>query len=149
MSLQDVGLISELISAIAVVLSLLYVAKQIRDSSTQTKRNTATVLAAIAQDGFAPIYNTPENLRIWHVGRFNPDELDEGELRTFFMFMERQLWNYENSVSAYHDGTYEKELFDNLSAAYGAVASTPGGLLYLEKGDLALTDKAKEYLGVA
>ena len=47
-------------------------------------------------DGF----ETRDNIDDLPYTRFNPDELDEGELRMFFMFVERQLWNYENSVSA-------------------------------------------------
>ena len=49
--LEQLGNIGEFIGAIAVVLSLFYVAKQIKDNSKQTQRNTAAVMAGLAQDG--------------------------------------------------------------------------------------------------
>lgn len=149
MSIQDLGSMGELVSAIAVVLSLFYVAKQIKDNSKQTQRNTAAVIAGLAQDGFEPIYSHPENLRIWHVGRLRPDELTADELETFAMFMTRQIWNYENAVSAYEEGTYEDELFQGLSAYYASLLNCPGGELWLERGDLPLSKKSRAHLGVA
>ena len=149
MSIQDLGSIGELVSAIAVVLSLFYVAIQIKDNSKQTRRNTATVMAGLAQDGFQPIYANPENLRIWHVGRLRPDELTPDELETFFMFMTRQIWNYENAVSAYEEGTYEEELFQGLSEYYVFLLDCHGGKLWIERGDLPLREQTRKYLGVA
>jgi hypothetical protein len=148
MTIQDLGSFGEFLSAIAVVLSLLYVAKQVRDNSKQTQRNTATVMAAIAQDGFSPLYTTPENIRIWHVGRLRPEELTSDELETFFMFMTRQIFNYENAVSAYEEGTYEEDLFMSQSTYYGSLINTPGGRLWLDKGDMPVREKSRKYLGV-
>ena len=147
MSIQDLGSIGELVSGIAVVLSLFYVAKQIKDNSKQTQRNTAAVIAGLAQDGFEPLYADPENLRIWHSGRLRPEELTPNDLETFFLFMTRQIWNYENAVSAYEEGTYEEELFQILSEYYRSILLCPGGTLWMKKGDLPMREQTRSYLG--
>lgn len=146
MDIQDLGSLGELIAAIATVATLFYVAKQIKDNSKQTQRNTATVVAGLAQDGFEPIYSHPENLRIWHAGRLDPESLDESELETFYMFMTRQLWNYENAVSAFEEGTYEEDLFTSLTAYYQFLLDCPGGDLWIERGDLPLREQTKKHL---
>jgi hypothetical protein len=58
----------------------------------------------------------------------------------------RQLWNYENAVSAYEEGTYEEDLFASLTAYYRSLLNCPGGILWAERGELPLREQTKRYL---
>ena len=73
MNWEILGSISELFAALAVIASLIYVGRQVQDSATQTRINTSSNIASNAQDGWAPIYNSPEHSRIWRKGVTNKE----------------------------------------------------------------------------
>ena len=93
MNWEAIGAIGETVGAIAVVATIIYLARQVRDNSRQVKINTTQSYASLVQDGFAPIYNSQETIKIWHQGQTNPDSLDEVELKTYFLFMDRLMNN--------------------------------------------------------
>ena len=63
-----VGAIGEIVGAIAVVVTLIYLAKQVNDNSRQVKLNTTQSFASLVQDAFAPIYNSEETIKDLHCG---------------------------------------------------------------------------------
>jgi hypothetical protein len=121
------GNFGEFFGAIVVVASLLYVAKQVRDSSTQIRINTTGNTATLVNDGFAPIYATDQNQDIWHKGISCPEDLTEAEYVRFDMLMYRVFYAYQVSVIQYDEGVIDKAQFDAASNYYRFLYGQPGG----------------------
>ena len=103
MNWDAVGAISESVGALGVIVSLIYLALQVRQNTQQVRLSRAQETSSPIQDGFAPTYN-PGNLAIWYNGHFKPDDLDEQEAFTFQMFVERQFYNLQNVIYQHEYG---------------------------------------------
>lgn len=151
MNWEVLGSVSELLAAVAVFASLVYVGRQVHDSATQTRINTSTTIASNAQDGWEPIYNSPEHSRIWRDGLNDITMLNDVELGMFLMLFDRQFFNYETAIVAFEAGAYDKDLFHSYTELLKNLIHSSGGRYWLENEDFSftVTDRAKEYLEVA
>ena len=77
MNWDAIGAIAELLGAIGVITSLVYLASQIRQSSTVTRLTLQENYVSGIGDLFARIYSDPELLQLWYRGIRSPDELSE------------------------------------------------------------------------
>jgi hypothetical protein len=149
MNWEILGSVSELAGALAVLASLLYVGRQVKESSVQTRVNTSSSIASNFQEGWTPIYNSPEVSRIWSEGRRDPSALTQEEADVFKMLFDRQCFNFMTAATAYEDGAYDPELFDSVTALFKVLIHEPGGRFWREEGDVPLTDRAKRHLGIS
>ena len=83
-TIQDLGALGEFIGAIGVVITLGYLAYQIRQNTVQLKQNTVTAKAtAVSASNMAlretrrPIFESTEMPEIYLRGNENPEGLDE------------------------------------------------------------------------
>jgi hypothetical protein len=79
LSWQDLGDIGEMVSAIAVVISLVYLAFQIRQNTNQIEQNTKTARATAFDSSIShamvarqAIFENEDIARIWHKGSQDP-----------------------------------------------------------------------------
>ncbi len=145
MTIQDLGSIGELIAAIATVATLAYLAAQIRQNTKQARLTTNRELVSSIQDGFAPLYN-PGNVRIWRLGRYHPDQLDEDERQTFGMLLERQVYNFQNFVHQYESDAVDEDLFRSTLGFFRGLLATPGGAAWWDENSSFLTPSTRRYL---
>lgn len=94
MNIQDLGAISEIVSAFAVVVSLVYLAIQIRQNTKQVEEHTRAVRAAALHASLSYALETRLSVStsgdvasIYARGMENPESLDETELIRFRLLM--------------------------------------------------------------
>ena len=87
MNWDAVGAIAESVGAFGVIVSLIYLALQVRQNTKQVRLSRFQETSSTLQDGFAPIYH-PGNPQIWYKGHHKPNELDDHEAFTFHMYTE-------------------------------------------------------------
>ncbi len=83
-TIQDLGAIGEFVGAIGVVLTLIYLAYQIRQNTFQLEQNTLIAKAAAVsasnkalRETRHSIYESAEMAELYFRGNQNPDDLDE------------------------------------------------------------------------
>jgi hypothetical protein len=131
MSLEDLGNIGEFVAAVAVVISLVYLAVQIR-------QNTNAVRVSMGQENvrafadFTAMFCQPGVSRIYRVGLESPENLDADEsivfnslLSTFFANISQ--WYAQKSHPAFDPQTLA---FD---PAAGFILRLPGGRRWWKK----------------
>ena len=140
MNWEAVGAMAESIGAAGVIVSLIYLALQVRQNTKQVRLSRFQEASSTLQDGFAPIYH-PGNPQIWYKGHHRPDELDEQEAHTFRLFMERQLYNVQNVVHPHKHGLIDPDLFEStVSLMQNLLFASPGGTSYWEKHRYLFTE---------
>ncbi len=94
-TIQDLGALGEFIGAIGVVITLGYLAYQIRQNTVQLKQNTVTAKAvAVSASNTAlrearrSIFETTEMAEIFLRGNENPEELDELQILRYRLLMQ-------------------------------------------------------------
>ena len=112
MNWEAIGTLAEVVGAIAVVVSLLYVAIQIRQNTRQVEGQARgqrfVVLGALGEHwrGFrSNIISNPEAAGVWRRGNENPGLLTDDESTLFDMLMLDLFWGFAyNWMMGVEDG---------------------------------------------
>ena len=127
MTWEAIGATAELAGGIAVVVSLIYVARQIRQNTDQSKLASSHAVDTSNMLAFDPIY-IPENSVIWTKGHSTPEALNDHEQHIFDMLMSRILVTSFNTTSYHHArGMFEDELYRPNVDYFRVLLSSPGG----------------------
>jgi hypothetical protein len=148
MSWEALGAIGELVGAVAVIVTLFYLARQIKDGATQMKVGALTELNNIYKDAFLPIYNSRENMTIWVKGLASPESVADVDLEIFFLFMMRLMAPFETIVVQHGESAIEEQYFERYRNTMKGIIQTPGGRAWLATGQMELSADAKSYLEV-
>ena len=120
MNWDAIGAIGEILGALAVVGSLIYVGRQFRHSSTQA-------LHSIYQQTVSNFSANAQNAAVMFRGNQNPDDLTDVERYQYAML----LHDMHNAVSLiweqYERGLVDKEGKDRIMKVAYFYKSTPGG----------------------
>ncbi len=118
MTLSDLGNLGEFIGAIAVVVSLIYLALQIR-------HNTRAVRSSMHQDMIESTLRIAESVSDnADVGRIvlnadeGYDELTKGERIRFEAYAERVFSNFESVFYSYRNSMIEEDIWESWESSY-------------------------------
>ena len=89
MTFQELGGIGEFIGGIGVIVSLLYLARQIRDSSRLERLNARYAISQSLSSAFDRLDEDPELNRIWIAARDRDEELNDEDRERLGRFLYR------------------------------------------------------------
>lgn len=119
LSWQDLGSIGEMVSAIAVVVSLIYLAFQIRQNTSQIDQNTQAARASAFDSSIAhtmaarqAIFENQDVARIYHEGSADPDSLSEQDRMRYRLIVHNVLWSIWNLQSQAQVGGLAAETWE-------------------------------------
>ncbi|MFT4561592.1 MAG: hypothetical protein ACI9BW_001333 [Gammaproteobacteria bacterium] len=133
MQWQFVGVFAEVISAIAVVVTLVFLAVEVRNNRNAVQSSSLDALAA----GFSAInYNIigdGEFTRIWEIGLATPEELSSQERIRIAMYLQCYA-NHYTALRKYHElGVLPEEEWQAYLSAISSILSTPGGKWFIPR----------------
>ena len=125
--------IAEIISAVAVVVTLLFVAMEIRSN----RKATQAASVASCADGFNAanfhLMADPEIMKLWLLGLADADQLDEVGLARVSILLQSYI-NHIITLKKYYDsGVLPKDEWDIYSEATASIMNSPGGCVIAEK----------------
>ena len=132
--LEEYALIAEIISAFAVIISLVFVGLQIKANTKATQASTFHEIAALDIDILLSLGSSKESARIISTFRGNPDALSEEEHNHgFYLFaaeirhVENLFLQNENKMLSKKNWESRKSLVDGmlLSPGFGALLKSP------------------------
>ena len=126
MTLQDLGNLGELISAIAVVISLVYLAVQIRQNTKTLRASTYQAVLDSSRADNALVLVHPHLERVYRVGRRDPTALTDEERPLFRHLLAQLLLNHEALFLQHQHGTIDEDLWRRRQVALQAFVSQPG-----------------------
>ena len=146
MNWDAVGAIAELIAAIGVIASLVYVGFQIRQNTLSV---TASAHRAI-NDKFISvnefIAKDAETLRAFLVGRERIEDLDEVDKARFFTIMMNVFQHFEDAFFQHRKGLLEDQYWERIERMIGLYVTEPGVQAYWSFFRDWSTDDFREYL---
>ena len=134
MGWEAIGALGEILGAAAVVLTILYLAQQVRVNSKQVELSSSMSMASLLQDAFTPIYNNRDTINVWVVGLESPQSLANEDRRIFFLFMDRLMNCFETTIIHHRKGAIEETEFVRYAKYMAAIMKTPGGDAWLHAG---------------
>ncbi|MEQ8694611.1 MAG: hypothetical protein RIC85_04730 [Gammaproteobacteria bacterium] len=127
MNWEAISAIGEVVGTLVVIVSVLYLARQVKQSTEQSQFASSQAVDTSNMMAFDPIY-IPENSLIWTKGHSDPQSLTDHELHIFNMLMTRVLLASFNTTSHYYSrGVYDGDLYLRSAVYFKSLVETPGG----------------------
>ena len=111
MSLDQLGNLGEFISSIAVILSLIYVAIQIRANSKETRQASVQRVLEASRDAIIEM-SSREHQELFMKARNQRDSMDEIDKSRYRLLRTAQLRNLEMAFIMHAEGTLGDETFE-------------------------------------
>jgi len=133
MNWDAIGAIAELLGAIGVIASLVYLATQIRQSREQMGQNTRAMRAATFQQfdqtlsyAFSNLLNAPGASRVLRRGGVDYSQLDEDERWLFGAWISGVLMRVDNGYYQHRTGMLDEAGWQMLLRILRGYAQMPG-----------------------
>ena len=130
MSLEQLGLIADIVSAIAIVITLVYLALQIKDSARSSRSAAVTDATTAMQAFYQELGSNPATSKLFLEAVTNPDALSQQDQFQFLMLMHSCFLGFQRSFFLAREGTLDVALRDSIGTAMHAVNGMPGMHLY-------------------
>lgn len=132
--LSECAQIAEIVSAVAIVLSLIFVGFQLKDNARATRSATANAATApmIAWYGNVGQNQQTSALLYNNIGK-DPDTVDPDEWFQFVMSMHAQMLIHQNNYYLVEEGTLELEIRDSLAQTLSAIKDQPGFIRFWQQ----------------
>jgi len=148
MNWEAIGAIGEVLGALAVVVTLVYFARQLGDTSKQISLMSLANALQLWADAFQPIYNDERNQRIFIKGQSSPEALDEFDREVFFLFMTRLMATFDAVVEQHELGAVPDDRFEQNREFARQFLNSPGGQAWTSRRIFRFTDRARISLGI-
>jgi hypothetical protein len=126
MNWEAVGAIGELVGAIAVIITLLYLAVQIRQNSQAVKNSAAQTLLSEANGSLRVAASDPGTARAVILGQTLFDELSEEERAQFIVWMFAWMRTIEQAYFQYIQGYIDEEIWEGQVVHMRQAIHSPG-----------------------
>lgn len=126
MDLEALGNLGDFVGGVAVVVTLIYVAVQIRQNTSQVRLNTASTQYEGILHAFDPVYSG-ENGPTFLKGLAGQEDLTPDESFVFSLLMTRIFAQFEMSLYHRDRGSLEQDLFELHSRMLEVFAHSEGG----------------------
>ena len=111
MNWEAIGAIGEVLGAIAVVTTLIYLAKQMNINTSAIKQTAAHSTLMGRAESLRFLASDAEISSIWWTGAFSPEELTEDQSRRYFLLWASMLRPIEIAFLDHRDGRMSGELW--------------------------------------
>jgi hypothetical protein len=130
MSLEQLGLIANIVGAIAIVITLVYLAIQIKDNARSSRSAAVTDATTAMQAFYQELGSNPATSKLFLDAVTNPDSLSQQDQFQFVMLMHSCFLGFQRSFFLAREGTLDVALRDSIGTAMQAVNRSPGMHLY-------------------
>ena len=146
MTLDHATSFAEIAAAIATVVTLAYLALQIRENTVAQKADARRATQSITSDYSSVIGQNKEIARVFRVGLIDFESLDEDEKVQFFFLFAMLVGGADQTFSDYQLSIIDKELFEASAYSVGRMLKTPGGRAFWSAQGKNYTEKFQDYV---
>jgi len=130
MNWDALGAVAELLGAVGVIASLLYLSLQIRQNTKATHLATSHSIAAGVREWSQPLVEDPSLARAFYTGVEDPAELDDDSRARFMQLCLSFFRMFEDVHYQFRHGALEREVWEAYAQNYGLYAKSPGMQTY-------------------
>jgi hypothetical protein len=121
---------AEIISAVGLVISLIYVGIQVTDNTSATRSETASNASTEFINWYTHVSGDPELMDIWLTGVTDPESLDEKETLRFVFLVHIIMLQFQNNFYLVEEGTLDEKMLSAINTTLATIRGTPGFEMY-------------------
>lgn len=146
MTLDQVTNIAEIAAAIATIGTLAYLAVQIRENTVTQRAEARRASASVTSDYSSTIGQDKEVARVFRVGLYDFEALDEDETVQFFFLFAMLVGGADQTFSDYKLNIIDEELFLASLHSVGRMLKTSGGRVFWQFHSKNYTEHFQDYI---
>ena len=126
LKLSEMSHVAEIIGAFAIVLSLVYVGIQVKDSAAATRSAAVNDASEAVQSWYLEMGSNRQASDLWFNAMTSADPLPVNDEFQFMMMMHACMLGFQNSYLLVEEGTLDADYRDSITFALVAVKDLPG-----------------------
>jgi hypothetical protein len=146
MNWDAIGAVGEIVGAIAVVVSLLYLANQIHTSNRAVKQAASKEMMDEIFSWYGQLSSDLSISELWIRGCAKDSTLTKPELFQFGILMQQALVVWERMSHLEESGEIEQWFLDHVQSARRTLAGTPGFQSWFEASQLQMSGRLRKKL---
>ena len=147
MNWDALGAVAELLGAIAVIVSIIYLAAQVRQTRLQLQSQAEDNITSRAFEAYSPVYEG-NNASIFRRGLESPESLNADEAFIFKLLLDRQRGAFATIVLRMTNKSISKEVSRGFILGYKQLfLETKGGIEWFKIAKLSMSKEELEALG--
>lgn len=133
MNWDAIGAVGEIVGALAVFLTLIYLAVQIRQNTSAVRASALDSTVGVVTDIRARIFESAELTDIYYKGLREPDALSQHERDRFTLVMHNIIWGLWNMKLQSEYASLSADIWASQQHVLFRVYSSPGGRWFLRE----------------
>ena len=130
MKLSEAASWAEIVSALGIVISLIYVGIQVTDNTSAIRSETASNASTEFIDWYKHVSDDPDLMDVWLRGVTAPDTLDEQEMLRFVFLLHIIMLQFQNNYYLVEEGTLDAKMLSAINNTMATIRGTPGFAMY-------------------
>ena len=130
LKLSDYSSIADVVAAIAIVVSLVYVGIQISDNTRATRSANANAASSQVSSAYATVGSNPETSEIFYRALTDPTSVTPAERAQFVYLVQSFMLAFQNSYYLSTEGTLDAQMRESITENLKAVKDQPGFRLF-------------------
>lgn len=144
MQWEAIGAVGEVLGAVGVIITLGYLALQIRHSNKLASWETHRAAVAANANILSAVLNDPEVAKIYRIGFMHPEELNEIEKIRFNQLAIQMVLNFKDILDAYDKGMFDLQTYQAWQANLCSHLNMPGGRLWWRESELGWIQRVRD-----
>jgi len=133
MNWDAVGALSELIGAVAVIITLIYLAVQVRQNTLSNQNSASQTISAQYSEWLSLIIENESVAHIYRLGQQDLDQLTDEEKIRYGMLLTQLCRACESQYQQHRTKMAPEEMWESTLGALVSVFSRPGGSEWWDK----------------
>jgi len=145
-NLEQVALIVEIIGGIVIIISLLFVGLQLKESAKATRSATAVTTVSELTSWYSNLGNSEQGSYVFWNFMTNPDSITAVERFQAIMNLHGILLTWQNSYYLVKEGTLDKRVQESLLEIINGVKNNPGFQIFWQSRKAIFLKEFQEYV---
>ena len=130
MKLSEAANWAEIVSALGLVISLIYVGIQVTDNTSAMRSVTSSNASTELTDWYTHISADPELIDLWLRGVTDPETLDKQQTLRFIFLVHIVMLQFQNNYYLVEEGTLDEKMLYAINNTLATIRGTPGFEMY-------------------
>lgn len=145
-NLEQIALLLEIIGGIAIIISLIFVGKQLKESSKATRSATAATTASEITSWYSNLGNSEQGSYVFWNFMTNPESLTPEQRFQAIINIHGIMVTWQNSYYLLKEGTLDKRVHESLLEIVNGVKNNPGFHIFWEERKLIFLKEFQDYV---
>jgi hypothetical protein len=145
-NLEQVALIIEIIGGIVIIVSLIFVGLQLKESAKATRSATAVTTVSELTSWYSNLGNSEQGSYVFWNFMTNPDSITPVERFQAIMNLHGILLTWQNSYYLVKEGTLDKRVQESLLEIINGVKNNPGFQIFWQSRKAIFLKEFQEYV---